>query len=299
MCEDGVCQRQHVVDHGFEPAVSGRVELFRPNGAAPALTRADVGVAMGIKGMEATKEAADIVLADDNFATIERAVEEGRRIYDNVRKSLLFLLPTNGAQSLVILIAVLFGWTLPLEPVQVLWINMVTTVTLALTLVDERAELDIMTRPPRGVHESIVPASGVRRIALVAVLIGGATMAVFFSEYDRGVPLAQAQTTAVTMLALGQLAYLFSCRFLDRSSLTLDVLRGNRTMWLSAAALIVLQLVFCYAPFAHAWFGSAPTGLREWLMTAALAVVIFLLTEAAKAVSRARRRTVDVASSGR
>jgi magnesium-transporting ATPase (P-type) len=123
---------------------------------APALTRADVGVAMGIKGTEATKEAADIVLADDNFATIERAVEEGRRIYDNVRRSLLFLLPTNGAQSLVILIAVLFGLTLPLEPVQVLWINMVTSVTLGLALANEQAEHDIMTRPPRQAQESIV-----------------------------------------------------------------------------------------------------------------------------------------------
>ncbi len=116
---------------------------------APALTQADIGVAMGIKGTEATKDAAEIVLADDNFATIERAVEEGRRIYDNLRKSVLFLLPTNGAQSLVILIAVLFGWTLPLQPVQVLWINMVTAVTLSLALAGEKAETGIMTRPPR------------------------------------------------------------------------------------------------------------------------------------------------------
>ena len=116
---------------------------------APALKRADVGVAMGIKGTEATKEAADIVLADDNFATIERAVEEGRRIYDNLRKSVVFLLPTNGAQSLVILVAVLFGLTLPLSPVQILWVNMVTAVTLSLALAYEPAEPDLMRRPPR------------------------------------------------------------------------------------------------------------------------------------------------------
>jgi magnesium-transporting ATPase (P-type) len=258
---------------------------------APALTRADVGVAMGIKGTEATKEAADIVLADDNFATIERAVEEGRRIYDNVRRSLLFLLPTNGAQSLVILIAVLFGLTLPLEPVQVLWINMVTSVTLGLALANEQAEHDIMTRPPRQAQESIVPLSAVRRIALVAALIATATMGVFYYEHNRGVSLAESQTTAVTMLALGQLAYLFNCRFLDRSSLTLAVLRGNRAVWWSAAAMIALQLLFCYAPIAHTWFGTAPIGLGEWLVTAALAGVIFLLTEAAKAITRARTRT--------
>src|SRR5262249_58502291 len=118
--------------------------------------------------------------ADDNFATIERAVEEGRRIYDNVRRSLLFLLPTNGAQSLVILVAVIFGLTLPLEPVQVLWINMVSSVTLALALANERAEHDIMTRPPRQAHETIVPPPAIRRIAFVAALIGGAAMGVFY-----------------------------------------------------------------------------------------------------------------------
>ena len=114
---------------------------------APALKRADVGVAMGIKGTEATKEAADVVLADDNFASIERAIEEGRRIYDNLQKSLVFLLPTNGAQSLVILVAVLFGLALPLAPVQILWINMVTAITLSLALAYEPAEPDLM-RPP-------------------------------------------------------------------------------------------------------------------------------------------------------
>ncbi|MDH2415960.1 HAD-IC family P-type ATPase [Nocardioides sp. CER19] len=257
---------------------------------APALTRADVGVAMGIKGTEATKEAADIVLADDNFATIERAVEEGRRIYDNVRRSLLFLLPTNGAQSLVILVAVLFGLTLPLAPVQVLWINMVTSVTLALALSNERAERGIMTRPPRRSGEAIVPPSAVRRIALVGLLIGGATMGVFYYDHHRGIALDEAQTTAVTMLALGQLAYLFNCRFLDRSSLTPDVLRGNRLVWWSAAAMIGLQLLYCYLPIANTAFGSAPIGPREWLLTAVLAVVIFLLTEVAKWVTRLRAR---------
>lgn len=257
---------------------------------APALTQADVGVAMGIKGTEATKEAADVVLADDNFATIERAVEEGRRIYDNIRKSVLFLLPTNGAQSLVILIAVIFGLTLPLQPVQVLWINMVTSVTLSLALANERAEPGIMSRPPRDVHASILDAASLRRILIVSLLIGGATMGVFFYEYGRGVPLAVAQTTAVTMLALGQLAYLFSCRYLHRSSLTLDVLRGNRVVWWSAIALVVLQAAFVYVPFFHSWFHSAAIGVREWLLTAGLAVVVFLLTEGVKAIGRARER---------
>ncbi|MBD7980403.1 cation-translocating P-type ATPase [Oerskovia merdavium] len=253
---------------------------------APALTQADVGVAMGIKGTEATKEAAEVVLADDNFATIERAVEEGRRIYDNLRKSVLFLLPTNGAQSLVILVAVLLGWALPLQPVQVLWINMVTAVTLSLALANERAEPDIMSRAPRDAKASILTAAYLRRVLLVSVLIGGATMAVYFIERDQGMSVPEAQTTAVTMLALGQLAYLFNCRFLDRSSITFAVLRGNRAVWYSAGALVALQAVFVYAPFMHSWFGSAPIGLREWGITLGLSVVVFLLVEAAKAFGR-------------
>ena len=257
---------------------------------APALTQADVGVAMGIKGTEATKDAAEVVLADDNFATIERAVEEGRRIYDNIRKSVLFLLPTNGAQSLVILVAVLFGLTLPLAPVQVLWINMITAVTLSLGLAYERAEPDVMSRPPRDPKASILDAVFARRILAVSLLIGGATMFAFYAERAVGAPLAEAQTTAVTMLALGQLAYLFNCRFLDRSSLTLDVLRGNRVIWLSAASLIALQCVFVYVPFMHDWFGSAPVGLDAWGKTLGLAVVVFLLVEVVKRLG-ARHRT--------
>ncbi len=253
---------------------------------APALTQADVGVAMGIKGTEATKEAAEVVLADDNFATIERAVKEGRRIYDNIRKSVLFLLPTNGAQSLVILVAVLFGLTLPLQPVQVLWINMITAVTLSLALAYEKAEPDVMRRAPRDPKASILDGAYVRRILIVSLLIGGATILLFYVERAQGVPIAEAQTTAVTMLALGQLAYLFNCRFLDRSSLTLDVLRGNRVIWISAVTLLALQAVFVYAPFMHSWFDSAPIDVVEWGKTLGLALVVFLLVEVVKWVGR-------------
>ncbi|XBH22660.1 HAD-IC family P-type ATPase [Jonesiaceae bacterium BS-20] len=255
---------------------------------APALTQADVGVAMGIKGTDATKEAADVVLADDNFATIERAVEEGRRTYDNIRKSVLFLLPTNGAQSLVILVAITFGLTLPLQPVQVLWINMISAVTLSLALAYEPAEHSIMARPPRDVNARLVDRPAIAQILFISILIGVATLIIFIAEFNNGATLAQAQTAAVTMLALAQLAYLFSCRFLTESSLTLDVLKGNRIIWVSAVSLIALQISYVYLPFMNTWFGSAPISARQWLVMIGGAIVIFLIAEANKWVGRRR-----------
>lgn len=257
---------------------------------APALTQADVGVAMGIKGTEVTKDAAEVVLADDNFATIERAVEEGRRIYDNIRKSVLFLLPTNGAQSLVVLVAVLAGLTMPLLPVQVLWINMITAVTLSLALAYEQAEPGIMRRPPRDARGGILDAAAVNKIVVASLAIGAAALGVFMWLERAGEPLAVARTTAVTTLALAQLAYLFSCRFLDRSSLTLAVLRGNRVLWLSAGALLVLQVVFVYAPFMHVWFSSASIGAAHWGVAVAVSVGVLLVVELAKVVSRGLTR---------
>ena len=253
---------------------------------APALTRADVGVAMGIKGTEATKEAAEIVLADDNFATIRSAIREGRRIYDNLRKSVVFLLPTNGAQSLVILIAIVFGLTLPLTPVQVLWVNMVTAVTLSLALAYEPAEKGIMNRPPRQPGGSIVSLRELGFVMLVSLLIGGATLGIFFAAIGAGHEVGYARTEAVMMLALGQLAYLLNCRFLGRSSLTLDVVRGNPMIWWSALALVLLQLIYTYVPFMHTLFESQPLAAIDWLAPILLSAAIFLVVEALKAVRR-------------
>ncbi|TNU73158.1 HAD-IC family P-type ATPase [Miniimonas arenae] len=253
---------------------------------APSITRADVGVAMGIKGTEATKEAADIVLADDNFATIERAVEEGRRIYDNIRKSVVFLLPTNGAQSLVILVAVLLGLALPLSPVQILWVNLATAVTLSLALAGEPAEPGIMQRPPRSPKEQVLSPRSLALVLWASVLIGGATLGVYLFERAATGNYAVAQTSAVTMLALGQLAFLLSCRFLSTSALTWRVFTGNPAIWISAGILIALQLLFSYAPFMNSWFDSAPIGFYQWGLTFGLAIVVFLLSEAGKAVLR-------------
>lgn len=253
---------------------------------APALTRADVGIAMGIKGTEATKEAAEIVLADDNFATIRSAIHEGRRIYDNLRKSVIFLLPTNGAQSLVILVAVVFGLALPLTPVQVLWVNMVTAVTLSLALAYEPAERGIMSRPPRAGGGSIISVRELGFVLIVSVLIGGATLAAFAIVRATGADMAGARTVAVSVLALGQLAFLLNCRFLGRSSLTPAVLRGNPVVWWSAGALIALQLVYTYVPFMNSLFESRPLAAQAWLLPLGFAVVIFFAVEGLKALRR-------------
>jgi len=256
---------------------------------APALKRADVGVAMGIKGTEATKEAAEIVLADDNFASIERAVEEGRTIYDNLQKAILFILPTNGAQSLVILVAVLLGLDLPLSPVQILWANMVTAVTLSLALAYEPSEPGLMRRPPRQPGAPMLGEHALWRIAFVSLLIGGATIAVFLYEEHRGYSIEISQTMAVNTLVLGQVFYLFNSRFLRESSLRLDLLFTNRVIWIAIAILVVLQLMFVYVPFLNVWFHSAPIPAGAWLLPIVIGLVIFLAVEAEKAVLQKRK----------
>ena len=250
---------------------------------APALKRADVGVAMGIKGTEATKEAAEIVLADDNFASISRAVEEGRTIYDNLRKAIVFILPTNGAEALVMFAAVVLGLVLPLQPVQILWVNMVTAVTLALALAFEPAESGVMKRPPRDPRAPILGGYFLWRIAFVSVLIGGATIGIFLvAKEGRSIELAR--TVAVNTLVFGQAFYLFNCRTLREAAWRPRVLASNPWAWVAVGVLVLFQLVFVYAPSMNAWFGSAPLELRHWLVPIAIGLCVFVVVEIEKAV---------------
>ncbi len=257
---------------------------------APALKRADVGVAMGIKGTEATKEAAEIVLADDNFSTIERAVEEGRTIYDNLRKAILFTLPTNGAQGLVMLAAVVFGLTLPLTPVQILWVNMVVAVTLALALAFEPAEPGVMQRPPRKPGGSIMDGTMLMRVGFVSLLIGGATIASFEYSLLQGMELGTARTMAVNTLVVAQAWYLFNSRFLTASSLALSRMFTNPGAIVSVGLLGLLQLGFVYVPAMNTWFGTTPLPLEAWGPPMANGGGGFLIIEGEKALLRARRR---------
>lgn len=249
---------------------------------APALKQADVGIAMGIKGSEASKEAADIVLADDNFSTIAAAVAEGRTIYDNLRKAILFILPTNGAQGLVMLCAVLFGLTLPLTPVQILWVNMVVAVTLALALAFEPAEPGVMRRPPRQAKAALLSGAFLRRITLVSVLIGGCAMLLFQVAVNQGFSLAYARTITVTALVVAQAGYLLNSRHLSSFSLHPKLLFTNLIAWLAIAILVLLQLGFVYAPFMQNWFGTTSLELVHWGWALLGAIAVMLVIELEK-----------------
>ncbi len=256
---------------------------------APALKNSDIGIAMGIKGTEVTKEAAEMVLADDNFATIVHAVEEGRTIYDNIRKTILYLLPANGAEAGVIVVALLLGLTLPISPVQILWVNMVSAVTLALALTVEPMERKVMQRSPRAPDEPILGASFFRRVVFVSVISGGLTFAAFALLYESGMEgadLAVARTTAVNMLVIAHTFYLFTCRKLYESSISKRLLENRLALGL-AGVLILLQLGFTYLPFMNTLFGTAPVPAVYWALIAAAGLGAFLLIELEKGVSRA------------
>ena len=251
---------------------------------SPALRRADVGVAMGIKGTEVTKESAEIVLADDNFATIEAAVEEGRRILDNLRKALVFLLVTNGAQSLVMLVAILAGWLLPLSPLHILWVNMVTAITLAFAYSFEPAEEGIMQRPPAKANESIVHTRHLIQIAIASIVITAATMGIFYWRVDAGQSVEHARTLATLVLVMGQVFYLFNVKALESSSFKREVFTNNKVAWYVVALLLLLQAGFTYLPFMHNLFGTESLGFISVAVAVGAGAVVFVIIEILKAV---------------
>ena len=252
---------------------------------APALRMADVGVAMGIKGTEVTKDAAEIVLADDNFSTITAAVEEGRRVYDNLKKTILFILPTNGAESFLIIAGILFGTMIPLTPVQILWVNMVTSVTISLALAFEPAEPGVMARPPRGAEEPLLGGYFLWRILFVSVMIGGMTLALSVWLLKAGYSEAYIRTVTLQTIVLCQACHLFNSRSIRQPAHALDFL-GNRAIFAVWGMMVLLQLAIVYLPFMNTVFGTVPLRLPDWLAPLLLGIVVFFVVEGEKWVMR-------------
>jgi magnesium-transporting ATPase (P-type) len=253
---------------------------------APALKKADIGVAMGIKGTEVTKEAAGMVLADDNFASITAAVKEGRTVYNNIEKAILFMLPTNVAQALVIMVAIFLGFTMPITAPQVLWVNMVTSVALGLVISFEPHELDVMNRPPRTVDRPILTGFGIWRVVFVGLALLAVTLWAFFWMKSQGASDQLARTVAVNMITIGQVFYLLNSRYLLDSSLSLRAHLGNKYLPLGIGAVVVLQLLFTYAPPLQRLFDNEaiPLWVWPWLVLGGLA--FFLVVEAEKLIIR-------------
>ncbi|MEF2232412.1 MAG: HAD-IC family P-type ATPase, partial [Pseudodesulfovibrio sp.] len=255
---------------------------------APALKQADIGVAMGVTGTEAAKDAADMILTDDNFATLAAAVEEGRAVYANLVKFIAWTLPTNAGEGLVILAAILFGATLPILPVQILWINMTTAGCLGMMLAFEPREPGIMDRPPRRPDQPILDRAILRRVTLVSLALLVCAFGLFKWEILGGASVEKARTMAVNVFVVVEAFYLFNARSFRRSPFALG-LWTNPWVVGGFVLMMALQLVFTYAPFMHALFSSAPVGWLDWAKVLACGAGVSLLIELDK-----KRNPADV-----
>lgn len=259
---------------------------------APAMKRADVGIAMGLKGSETAKEAADLVLANDNFASIVAAIREGRTVWDNLRKVISFEVPTSIGEAMTVVIALLVGLSLPITAVQILWVNLITGITLGLALAFEPTEAGTMARSPRARHAPILTGEFLWHIILVAVLFLAAVFGVFSYAIQRGYSLALAQTMAMNTLVVLEIFHLFFIRNLHGSSLTLDAVRGTRIIWTVVLVIVVAQLAMTYLVPLQAILGTEAVPLKEGLLILCIGAVFFMLIEVEKRIRLKQQRQV-------
>ena len=251
---------------------------------APALKRADAGIAMGLKGSEAAKEAAELVLTDDNFASIVSAVREGRTVYDNIKKVISWTLPTNAGEAMTIIVALLLGVTLPVTAIQILWINLITTVTLGMALAFEPTEENTMQRPPRPRGEPLLSGELVWHIMLVSILFLCGVYGIFSYAIDRGYSVELARTLAVNTLVVMEIFHLFFIRNIYGTSLTWKAVRGTKVVWITVSVITVAQLAITYFPPLQAIFATESIPLLEGLLVIGIGVALFAIIETEKQI---------------
>lgn len=252
---------------------------------APALKQANIGIAMGQNGTDVAKEAADIVLLDDNFATIESAVEEGRCVFDNLIKFILWTLPISFAEAFIVMVAIFFGLTSPISPVQILWINMVTTILLGAMFSFEPIEDGIMSRPPRKPDTPIVTKPLLTRMVLVTTLMTVLCFIAFEIVADQHYNVKLGRTLVVNAIVMMGIFLMFACRSWDKSIFKTGF-KGNRWMVLGAVGMILLQLLFTYTDLMQKFFQTVPLPPQVWLLAIGCGVIVTAMIEVEKWIVR-------------